>query len=107
MQSTSLQETAPSTKQKRGLNFRLRRIWLPRLWWLWTGGAVIVSTFLMLAGPLTPFTGLEDQYVALAVVPFMMVMLASGLVWLVMLVNTPPSRRCAARPVGRQTSPRS
>jgi hypothetical protein len=100
MQSTPLR-TDRRPAEQRGLNHRLRRLWLPRLLWFWVGGAILVAACLALAGPLTPFTGLEAEYLALAVVPFLMLMLASGLAWLVVLVNSPPRRRCSAGPSPR------
>lgn len=78
---------------KRDLNLKLRRRWLRRLFWTWIGGSAAVGTYLVLAGPLVPYTGLDDRHVALALPVLMVLMLASGLTWLVMLVFTPPKRR--------------
>ena len=78
----TLRPTGPS------LNRRLRGRWLRRLFWFWIAGSAVVGTYLAVAGPLTPFTGLEKPDVALAVVPFNLLLLASGLVWLVLLVRS-------------------
>lgn len=84
---------APETDRKRSLNLALRRKWLQRLFWVWIGGSAIVGTYLLLAGPLTPYTGLDDRHVALALPLLMVLMLASGLTWLIALVNSRPKRK--------------
>jgi len=86
-------ETPANLSHKPDLNLDLRRKWLRRLFWLWVGGAMVVGAYLLLAGPLVPYTGLESSHVALALPVLMVLMLASGLTWLIMLVTTPPSRR--------------
>lgn len=70
------------------LNRSLRRKWLKRLFWLWIGGTALVALYLGIAGPLTAFTGLEKPHVALVVVPFLLLLLFSGLVWLILLVRS-------------------
>jgi hypothetical protein len=84
---------APKSGSKPDLNLALRRKWLQRLFWLWIGGSIAGATYLLIAGPLTPYTGLDDRHVALALPALMVLMLASGLIWLVMLVNSRPKRR--------------
>lgn len=90
---TSRENATRSPPGGTDFNFALRRKWLPRLCWFWTGGAILVGSYLALAGPLTPFTGLEHHHVALALPIFMFLMLASGLAWLILLVRSRPSRR--------------
>lgn len=70
------------------LNQALRNKWRRRLFAFWIAGSAVVAAYLLIAGPLTAFTGLEQPHVALVVVPFMLLMLASGLVWLVLLVRS-------------------
>jgi len=70
------------------LNHALRNKWRKRLFAFWIAGSAVVAAYLMIGGPLTPFTGLTDPYIALVVVPFMLLMLASGLAWLVLLVRS-------------------
>ncbi|MGF1628578.1 MAG: hypothetical protein ACFCUT_03840 [Kiloniellaceae bacterium] len=86
-------ERTPEATNEPNLNLALRRKWLHRLFWLWIGGASLVGSYLVLGGPLTPYTGLEDHHVALVVVPFLLLMLASGLTWLILLVRSRPPRR--------------
>lgn len=89
-------QTAVATAEsgrKADLNLALRRKGLHRSFLVWIGGSSVFATYLLLAGPLTPYTGLEDRHVALALPALMILMLASGLTWLVMLVNSPPKRR--------------
>ena len=66
----------------------LRHKWRKRLFWFWIAGSALVALYLAIGGPLTTFTGLEKPHVALVVVPFMFLMLASGLAWLIMLVRS-------------------
>ena len=75
----------PAKRQK---NRALREKWRKRLFRFWVGGSAIVALYLVLAGPLTAFTGLEKPTVALVVAPFMFLLLASGLVWLILLVRS-------------------
>ena len=70
------------------MNQALRHKWRQRLFAFWIGGSALVALYLVIAGPLTAFTGLEKPHVALVVVPFMFLMLASGLAWLVLLVRS-------------------
>lgn len=70
------------------LNLSLRRKRLKRLFWLWIGGTALVALYLGVAGPLTAFTGLEKPHVALVVVPFLLLLMFSGLVWLILLVRS-------------------
>lgn len=70
------------------LNHALRNKWRKRLFAFWIAGSAVVAAYLMIAGPLTPFTGLDEPHVALVVVPFMLLMLASGLTWLILLVRS-------------------
>lgn len=70
------------------LNQALRNKWRKRLFAFWIAGSAVVAAYLMIGGPLTPFTGLDDPHVALVVVPFMLLMLASGLAWLILLVRS-------------------
>lgn len=83
----------PETGRAPDLNLALRRKWLQRLFWLWIGGSAAVGAYLVLAGPLTPYTGLDPRHVALALPVLMVLLLASGLTWLIMLVNSRPKRR--------------
>lgn len=83
----------PKSASTSNLNQALRRKWLHRLFWVWIGGSAIVGAYLLLAGPLTPYTALDDRHVALALPALMILMLASGLTWLVMLVNSRPKRK--------------
>jgi len=85
-------DKAPGMDRAPDLNLALRRKWLQRLFRLWIGGSIVVAAFLLLAGPLTPYTGLDDRHVALALPILMVLMLASGLTWLVMLVWSRPKR---------------
>jgi len=75
------------------MNRQLRHRWLKLLFWFWIGGSMLVGSYLVLAGPLTPFTGLDHKHVALAVVPFNILLLASGLGWLICLVRSRPRQR--------------
>jgi len=86
-------DKSPETGRKPDLNLALRRKWLHRLFRLWIGGSIVVAAYLLLAGPLTPYTGLDDRHVALALPVLMELMLASGLTWLVVLVWSRPKRR--------------
>jgi hypothetical protein len=70
------------------LNQVLRNKWRKRLFAFWIAGSAVVAAYLMIGGPLTPYTGLNDPHVALVVVPFMLLMLASGLAWLILLVRS-------------------
>lgn len=92
MQAQSQRSTAADAPTVRptdtSLNRRLRGRWLRRLFWFWIAGSTAVGTYLAVGGPLTPFTGLEKPEVALAVVPFNLLLLASGLLWLVLLVRS-------------------
>jgi hypothetical protein len=81
-QATNAEETPAS------MNRKLRHKWRRRLFWFWVGGCALVGLFLVLAGPLAPFTGLEHRHVAIVVPPFMALLLVSGLVWLVLLVRS-------------------
>lgn len=86
---TNTQSAASSVRPPdSSLNRRLRGKWLRRLFWFWIAGSTVVGTYLAVGGPLTPFTGLEKPEVALAVVPFNFLLLASGLLWLVLLVRS-------------------
>ncbi|GAB4368568.1 MAG: hypothetical protein Kow00114_27910 [Kiloniellaceae bacterium] len=69
-------------------NQALRNKWRKRLFAFWIAGSAAVAAYLMIGGPLTAFTGLERPHVALVVVPFMILLLASGLAWLVLLVRS-------------------
>lgn len=91
--NTQMKERGPATGQTHDLNLSLRGKWLQRLFWVWIGGSAIVGAYLVLAGPLTPYTGLDDRHVALALPILMVLMLASGLTWLIMLVNSRPKRK--------------
>lgn len=83
------QSDAPDTRPpEASLNRRLRGRWLRRLFWFWIAGSAAVGTYLAVGGPLTPYTGLEKPQVALVVVPFNLLLLASGLTWLVLLVRS-------------------
>ncbi|GAB4394287.1 MAG: hypothetical protein Tsb0032_18050 [Kiloniellaceae bacterium] len=73
---------------ERRLNHALRHKWRKRLFWFWIAGSALVALYLAIGGPLTAFTGLEKPHVALVVVPFLMLMLASGLAWLILLVRS-------------------
>jgi hypothetical protein len=92
-QSRRISDEPRETDRKADLNLALRRKWLRRLFWVWIGGSMAVASYLLLAGPLTPYTGLDDRHVALALPLLMVLMLASGLTWLVMLVRSRPRRR--------------
>lgn len=70
------------------MNQALRNKWRKRLFAFWIAGSAVVAAYLMIGGPLTAFTGLEHPHVALVVVPFMFLLLASGLTWLVLLVRS-------------------
>ncbi|WP_340120072.1 hypothetical protein [Pelagibius sp. 7325] len=70
------------------LNHALRTKWRKRLFAFWIAGSAVVAAYLMIGGPLTPFTGLNDPHIALVVVPFMLLMLISGLAWLILLVRS-------------------
>ena len=83
----------PKSTGTSDLNQALRHKWLQRLFWFWIGGSAVVGAYLLLAGPLTPYTGLDDRHVALALPLLMVLMLVSGLTWLIMLVNSRPSRK--------------
>lgn len=76
----------PERRQK--LNQELRHKWRKRLFAFWIVGAAAVAAYLAVGGPLTAFTGLEKPDVALVVVPFLLLLLASGLAWLVLLVRS-------------------
>ncbi len=69
-------------------NQALRNKWRKRLFAFWIGGSALVAAYLAIGGPLTAYTGLDKPDVALVVVPFMVLMLASGLAWLVLLVRS-------------------
>lgn len=69
-------------------NQALRNKWRKRLFAFWIAGAALIAAFLAIGGPLTAFTGLEKPDVALVVVPFLALMLASGLAWLALLVRS-------------------
>ena len=69
-------------------NHALRTKWRKRLFAFWIAGAAVVAAYIGLAGPLASVTGLPSAPVALVVVPFMFLMLASGLAWLVLLVRS-------------------
>jgi hypothetical protein len=69
-------------------NLALRDKWRKRLFSFWIAGSVVVALYLAIAGPLTDLTGFERPHVALVVVPFLFLMLASGLAWLVLLVRS-------------------
>jgi len=69
-------------------NQALRNKWRKRLFAFWIGGAALVTAYLAIGGPLTAYTGLEKPHVALVVVPFLVLMLGSGLAWLVLLVRS-------------------
>lgn len=79
---------ANAESPERQRNHALRNKWRHRLFRFWVGGSALVALYLMLGGPLTAFTGLEKPAVALVVVPLMILLLASGLVWLVLLVRS-------------------
>ena len=86
-------DKSSESARKPDLNLALRRKWLHRLFRVWIGGSIVVGAYLLLADPLTPYTALDDHHVALALPVLMVLMLASGLTWLVMLVRSRPKRR--------------
>jgi hypothetical protein len=86
-------DKVPGMDRTPDLNLALRRKWLHRLFRVWIGGSIVAAAYLLLAGPLMPYTGLDDRHVALALPILMVLMLASGLTWLIMLVRSRPKRR--------------
>jgi hypothetical protein len=71
-----------------------QRNWRRGVFWLRIAGSVALAAYLSLAGPLVPYVGIDYAAVALALPPFMVLLLASGFAWLVILAQ---SRRHTAK----------
>jgi uncharacterized membrane protein len=70
------------------MNQALRNKWRKRLFAFWIVGSLLVVLYLAIAGPLSDITGRQVPHVALIVVPFLILMMASGLAWLGFLVRS-------------------
>ncbi len=79
--------------------------WRRRLFWSWIGATVLVALYVALAAPLARHAAEGREWVALAVPPLMILMLGTGLGWLLLYVLARGDRgRARSRPDQRPPS---